>query len=87
MRLSSNHGGHRDRIDRRSKILSSAEHWTRLSTSQRFALYTLAKLGYQLLFVRSQGDRPLAITRQDSRLATIDEWGDINFNPMITLRQ
>lgn len=87
MQVSTNHGGHREKGDRRSEGLSNLEHWNKLSTAQRFAFYTLAKLGYNLLFVRSQGDRALAITRQDSRLATIDEWGDVDFEPQITLRQ
>ncbi len=86
MQVSTNHGGHREKGDRRSKPLSSLEHRNRLSTAQRFAFYTLAKLGYQLLFVRGQGDRALAIARQDARLATIDEWGEVNFEPVITLR-
>lgn len=87
MQASTNHGGQRERNDRRSSKLSNTEHWDRLSTAQRFAYYTLSKLGYQLLFVRRQGDLSLAITRLGVDVATIDNWGEVDFTPRISLRQ
>ncbi|ABL98942.1 hypothetical protein SHAM105786_07380 [Shewanella amazonensis] len=78
--------GHREKADRRQGSPSNLDHWNKLTTAQRFAFYTLAKLGYQLLFVRGQQSQPLAITRQDERLATINSWGDIDFAPDIQLR-
>lgn len=86
-RESTHHRGHREKTDRRQISSTNLDHWNKLTTAQRFAFYTLAKLGYQLLFVRGQQSQPLAITRQDGRLATINSWGDIDFAPDIRLRQ
>jgi len=72
--------------DRRAVTLTATQNWDRLNNAQRFACYTLGKLGYQLQFVRFIGDRRLAITRQQSHLATVDEAGEIDFNPGITIR-
>jgi len=73
--------------DRRITQPNIDQHWHRLSTAQRFAFYTLAKLGYQLLFVRQSKDEKTAIVRQDDRLVTIDGEGDIDFNPTLVLRE
>lgn len=73
--------------DRRLEQPHIDQHWDRLSTTQRFAFYTLAKLGYQLLFVRQSSHEKTAVARQDDRLVTIDSEGDINFNPDLVLRE
>ncbi|MEC4727460.1 hypothetical protein HWQ46_18100 [Shewanella sp. D64] len=73
--------------DRRLEQPHIDQHWHRLSTTQRFAFYTLAKLGYQLLFVRQSSHEKTAVARQDDRLVTIDSEGDINFNPDLVLRE
>lgn len=63
------------------------QHWDRLSTTQRFAFYTLAKLGYQLLFVRQSSHEKTAVARQGDKLVTIDSGGDIDFSPTLVLRE
>ncbi len=63
------------------------QHWHRLSTAQKFAYYTLAKLGYQLLFVRKSKNEKTAVARQDGHLITINSKGDIDFNPTLILRE
>ncbi|ACA85067.1 hypothetical protein [Shewanella woodyi] len=73
--------------DRRLEQPNIDQHWHRLSTAQRFAFYTLAKLGYQLLFVRQSSHEKTAVARQDDKLVTIDSEGDINFNPTLILRE
>ncbi|ASJ98555.1 hypothetical protein FGA12_03110 [Shewanella marisflavi] len=73
--------------DRRVSQAHANEHWDRLTTAQRFAFYTLAKLGYQLLFVRQTPTMSTAIAKQEDQLATIDDDGDIDFNPDIVLRE
>ncbi|QYK02008.1 hypothetical protein [Shewanella psychrotolerans] len=73
--------------DRRIAHAKSGEHWDRLTTAQRFAFYTLAKLGYQLLFVRQTPTTSTAVAKQDELLATIDDDGDIDFNPTLVLRE
>ena len=73
--------------DRRLTQPNINQHWHRLSTAQRFAFYTLAKLGYQLLFVRQSKDEKTAVVRQDGQLVTIDSEGDIDFNPSLVLRK
>lgn len=73
--------------DRRITQPNIDQHWHKLSTAQRFAFYTLAKLGYQLLFVRQSRNEKTAVIRQDNQLVTIDGEGDINFNPTLVLRE
>ncbi|MBW8183116.1 MULTISPECIES: hypothetical protein [Shewanella] len=73
--------------DRRLEQPNIDQHWHRLSTAQRFAFYTLAKLGYQLLFVRQSSHEKTAVARQDDKLVTIDSEGDIDFNPTLVLRE
>ncbi|BAJ00542.1 hypothetical protein [Shewanella violacea] len=72
--------------DRRIAQAHIDQHWHKLSTAQRFAFYTLAKLGYQLLFVRQSKNENTAVARQDGLLVTIDSEGHINFNPSLVLR-
>ncbi|QFU24325.1 hypothetical protein FM038_020675 [Shewanella eurypsychrophilus] len=73
--------------DRRITQPNIDQHWHKLSTAQRFAFYTLAKLGYQLLFVRQSRNEKTAVIRQDNQLVTIDSEGDINFSPKLVLRE
>lgn len=73
--------------DRRLEQPNIDQHWHRLSTAQRFAFYTLAKLGYQLLFVRQSSHEKTAVARQDDKLVTIDSEGDIDFSPTLVLRE
>ena len=73
--------------DRRLEQPHIDQHWDRLSTAQRFAFYTLAKLGYQLLFVRQSSHEKTAVARQDDKLVTIDSEGDIDFAPTLILRE
>ncbi|WP_239473203.1 hypothetical protein [Shewanella algidipiscicola] len=73
--------------DRRVTQAKSGEHWDRLTNAQRFAFYTLAKLGYQLLFVRRTPHTSTAIVKQEEQLVTINDEGDIDFNPNVVLRE
>ncbi|GIU19064.1 hypothetical protein [Shewanella colwelliana] len=73
--------------ERRIAQANVEQHWDRLTTPQRFAFYTLAKLGYQLLFVRSSPHSRTAVAKQDDKLVTIDDEGDIDFNPDVVLRE
>ncbi len=73
--------------DRRITQPNIDQHWHKLSTAQRFAFYTLAKLGYQLLFVRQSKNEKTAVVRQDGQLVTIDGEGDIDFSPSLVLRE
>ncbi|NRD75471.1 hypothetical protein HQQ94_20060 [Shewanella sp. VB17] len=65
----------------------SEQHWHLLSTAQIFAFYTLTKIGFQLLFVRQSSDEKLAVARQDHKIITIDSTGEIDFNPVLILRE
>ena len=75
------------RENRSNTLIDSHSHWLNLTHAQRFAFYTLAKLGYQLLFVRNANNCSTAVASQDNKLATIDDEGEINFNPSIVLRE
>ena len=73
--------------NRKETVIDTNSHWIKLTNAQRFAFYTLAKLGYQLLFVRNANNCSTAVASQDNKLATIDDEGEINFNPSIVLRE
>jgi len=76
-----------DQNERRVDQHHTDLHWYKLSIAQRFAFYTLTKIGYQLLFVRKSNHESTAVARQDGRLVTIDNEGDIDFNPSVALRE
>ena len=80
-------GHHLKMEERRAGVSNPVDHWERLNSVQRFAFYSLVKLGYELLFVRNSfSTDSVAIAKLNDQLATIDAEGEINFSPDITLR-
>ncbi|MFT5788385.1 MAG: hypothetical protein ACI8SJ_000488 [Shewanella sp.] len=73
--------------NRKAKPIDANNHWLLLTNAQRFAFYTLAKLGYQLLFVRNPNNCSTAVASQEDKLVTIDDEGEIDFSPNIILRE
>lgn len=73
--------------NRRNKPANINEHWHKLTIAQRFAFYTLMKLGYRLLFVRQSNGQKTAVAQQDEQIITINNDGDIDYNPNLILRE
>ncbi len=61
--------------------------WDKLNLSQQYAVCSLGQFGYLLSYVRTVSNSSLAILKQDSKIATINESGTININPQIICRQ
>lgn len=61
--------------------------WDKLNFSQQYTVCSLGQFGYLLTYVRSVGDSTLAILKQNDKVATINEAGEININPAVELRQ
>jgi len=61
--------------------------WNKLNLSQQYAVFSLGQFGYLLTYVRTLGDSVLAILKLDDKVATINEAGTINVNPVIDCRQ
>lgn len=61
--------------------------WDMLSLSQQYAVCSLGQFGYLLTYVRSVAGKPLAILKQNNKVATINEAGSINTKPRITCRK
>ncbi|WOT04556.1 hypothetical protein [Shewanella youngdeokensis] len=76
-----------ERENRSATPIDEHKHWSLLTNAQRFAFYTLTKLGYRLLFVRNVNQCSTAVASQENKLVTIDDEGDIDFNPSIVLRE
>ena len=72
--------------ERRNGPLREEQHWAKLNRVQQFSLYTLEKVGYELKFVRQMPDGALAVISLNKRIVTINESGEIDYNPAIELR-
>ncbi|MAZ88672.1 MAG: hypothetical protein CL693_13615 [Cellvibrionaceae bacterium] len=74
-----------EQIERRER--SFDEHYRRLRGEQIAIIYSLAKMGYGLHFVRTLDDRtPYAVLRSSNGLVGVDCEGELSFDPKITLR-
>lgn len=60
--------------------------WHLLTLAQKLALNKLNQYGYQLAFTRASDGTHLAIAICDNVVATIDYEGEVNLNPILTIR-
>ncbi|WP_448211296.1 hypothetical protein [Colwellia sp. MEBiC06753] len=72
--------------ERRQFTPSKLALMSRLSTSQKFAVNSLTRYGYQIAFTRNTDQGSLAILMCDNNIATVDDQGDINTDPSIIIR-
>ena len=72
--------------DRRISPIQQSEHWQLMNAEQKMALYSLHRFGYRLLFVRHLSSGPLAVIAQQSKLATINCHGEIDYEAKVRLR-
>lgn len=59
----------------------------RLSTSQKHSVNGLNQYGYQLAFLRNDNSENLAVLICGDNMATVNEQGDIDTSPGISIRQ
>ncbi len=73
--------------ERRQQAFDARQWWERLSMDQKFAVYQLSKFGFELAFIRNQGELgPLAVVRRQREYATVNHAGEADLNPTITIR-
>ena len=73
-------------LERRQRSPEQSVWWNKLSLAQKFSASSLGKFGYELSFVRNEGDQRLAVLTCSSGIAVITEDGDINTSPSIHIR-
>ncbi len=74
-------------LNRRKNRQNQTICWDSLNLVQKFGASPLLKFGYQLAFIRSTEEGSLAIFLREQEIATIDEEGEIDLEPKITLRE
>ncbi len=63
-------------------------HHEKLTPEQMLRVYSLSKIGYSLYFVREiSSDEKLAVVRSGSKIAVVDQHGEVDFNSQIQLRK
>ena len=74
-------------LERRHYTPEQSSLWYKLSLAQKFAASSLTQFGYDIAFIRnSQARGSLAILLCDGNAATINDDGEINTSPDITIR-
>ena len=74
-------------LERRKEAPEQSIWWSKLSLAQKFSASSLGKFGYELLFIRNEATRCIAILQCNAGIAVITEDGEINTSPEITLRE
>jgi hypothetical protein len=72
--------------DRRKEPPEHSVWWQKLSLAQKFSVGSLGKFGYELLFIRNDNGRSIAVLSNNTGTVTITEDGEINGAPEITIR-
>ena len=73
-------------IERRVNPIEQSSWWSKLSLAQKFSASSLGKFGYELLFVRNDQGRSLAVLSCNSGIAIITEDGEINTEDHVKIR-
>lgn len=72
--------------ERRHSSKALHEIWESLNAAQKLAIIELQRYGYQLRFVRQIPTGQLAILELADKCAAIDDTGQIDIAPSVTLR-
>ncbi|MDX3772680.1 hypothetical protein QE250_00965 [Chromatiaceae bacterium AAb-1] len=72
--------------DRRHTDKDLYYFWETLNPAQQFSVIELQRFGYELMFVRQTADNSLAVLFNNSRMASVDQNGQIDIDPAIQLR-
>lgn len=73
-------------IERRAEPPEQSVWWSKLSLAQKFSASSLGKFGYELLFIRHESGRSVAVLACNGGSAVVTEDGDINTTPNIEVR-
>ena len=73
-------------VDRRQEPPEHSVWWKKLSLAQKFSASSLGKFGYELLFVRNEQGRSIAVLDNSTGTVTITEDGEINSSPDLVIR-
>jgi hypothetical protein len=73
-------------IDRRQESPEHSIWWKKLSLAQKFSAGSLGKFGYELLFIRNDKGRSIAVLSNHADTVIITEDGEINGSPDIIIR-
>lgn len=73
-------------LERRQYTPEQSSLWDKLSLAQKFAASSLTQFGYDIAFIRNSQAGSLAILLCDGNAATINDEGEINTSPSITIR-
>ncbi|MEN3159090.1 hypothetical protein ABC502_11965 [Alkalimonas sp. NCh-2] len=73
-------------IERRQSNRETQQIWDELNLAQKFSVAELQRYGYQLAFVRHSTTGNLAVLLAGNRIAAIDQDGEIDTEPKISVR-
>lgn len=73
--------------NRRQLKPSFEQLWKSLNIPQQFSVSELQRFGYELAFVRTVANGPLAVLTAGEQHASIDSEGQIDLAPHLELRQ
>lgn len=72
--------------ERRREPRDLSYFWDMLNMAQKFSVFELQRFGYELSFVRQQEQQRVAVLKAGHKMASIDEDGQINTAPKVSLR-
>jgi hypothetical protein len=73
-------------LERRQSTQGQTSLWDKLSLAQKFAASSMTQFGYELSFIRNSNKGSLAIFECNGKTATIDDEGEVDSTPSITIR-
>tara|TARA_R110002126_G_scaffold38317_14_gene114474 strand:- start:3073 stop:3312 length:240 start_codon:yes stop_codon:yes gene_type:complete len=73
-------------IERRQSTREMQPFWDELNLAQKFSAAELQRFGYELSFVRHAETGNLAVLRSGNQYAAINQEGEIDTAPNITIR-
>lgn len=73
-------------LERRQHSSEQASLWDKLSLAQKFAASSMTQFGYDLSFIRNSNSGSLAILQCNGKTATINDEGEVDSTPCITIR-
>ncbi len=73
-------------VERRKTLPEGLNWWDMLSLAQKFSASSLSQFGYEVVFIRHQQGKSLAVLTCFDGIAAISEEGDINTSPRICIR-
>jgi hypothetical protein len=73
-------------LERRQYTHEETSLWDRLSLAQKFAASSMTQFGYDLSFIRNSNNGSIAILQCNGKTATINDEGEVNSTPNITIR-